>query len=96
MKIVVKEVGKKPEVREINGNLHEMQEIVGGYIECVHIGTQIACVCNEMGKLNGLRPNFMLDGDIIVGDVFFVGVGFDDFKSLSLKQIQFIKDAFRM
>lgn len=96
MRIVVKEVGKKPEVREINGHLHEMQEIVGGYIECVHIGSRLVCVCNENGKLNELPPNFMLNGDIICGDVFFIGVAEDDFTSLNNMQIQFVKDGFRM
>ena len=31
MKIVIKRVGQVPEVKEIKGELHEMQEIVGGY-----------------------------------------------------------------
>ena len=33
MKIVVKRAGKKPEVREIEHTLENLQEIVGGYIE---------------------------------------------------------------
>ena len=90
MKIVVKKVGQKPEVKEINGELHEMQEIVGGYIECINIVDNILCVCNEEGKLMGLLPNFVFNGDIIVGDVFFCVGGEEDFESLSNDQIELL------
>lgn len=90
MKIVVKKVGQKPEAKEINGELHEMQEIVGGYIECINIVENILCVCNEEGKLMGLTPNFAFGEDIIVGDVFFCVGGEEDFESLSDDQIEFL------
>ena len=90
MKVVIKKAGQKPEVKEINGELHEMQEIVGGYIECINIVDNILCVCNEEGKLIGLPPNFALRGDIIVGDVFFCVGGEEDFESLSDDQIEFL------
>lgn len=90
MKIVVKKVGQKPEVKEINGELHEMQEIVGGYIECINIADNILCVLNEEGKLMGLLPNLVFNGDIIVGDVFFCVGGEEDFESLSDDQIEFL------
>ena len=90
MKIVVKKVGQKPEVKEINGELHEMQEIVGGYIECINIVENILCVCNEEGKLMGLPSNFAFGGDIIAGDVFFCVGGEEDFESLSDEQIELL------
>ena len=90
MKIVVKKVGQNPEVKEINGELHEMQEIVGGYIECINVVDNILCVCNEEGKIIGLSPNFSFRGDIIVGDVFFCAGGEDDFESLNDDQIEFL------
>ena len=90
MKIVVKKVGQKPEVKEINGELHEMQEIVGGYIECINIVDNILCVCNEEGKLMGLPQNFAFNGDIIVGDVFFCVGGEEDFESLSDDKIELL------
>lgn len=82
MKIVIKKVGQAPEVKEIKGELHEMQEIVGGYIECFKVFDNILCVCNEEGKLKGLPINFTFGGDFIVGDVFFCLSGFDDFEGL--------------
>ena len=90
MKIVVKKVGQKPKVKEINGELHEMQEIVGGYIECINIVENILCVCNEEGKLMGLPLNFAFGEDIIVGDVFFCVGGEEDFESLSDDQIELL------
>ena len=82
MKIVIKRVGQVPEVKEIKGELHEMQEIVGGYIECFPVFDNVLCVCNEEGKLKGLPINFIFGGDFIVGDVFFCTAGIDDFESL--------------
>lgn len=83
MKIVVKKVGQKPEVKEIQGTLEEYQEIVGGYIECFPVFDDILCVCNEEGKLFGLPTNFIFGGDVIVGDVFFCTAGEEDFESLN-------------
>ena len=83
MKIVIKRVGQVPEVKEIKGELHEMQEIVGGYIECFQVFDNVLCVCNEEGKLKGLPINFIFGGDFIAGDVFFCLAGFDDFESLN-------------
>ena len=88
MRIVVKKVGKMPEVREIKGDLEDYQEIVGGYIECFIIFGDILCVCNEEGKLRGLPANFIFNNDFIVGDVFFCSIYGDDFDSLNDKQIE--------
>ena len=87
MKIVVKNAGEKPVVKEIKGELNEMQEIVGGYIEAFHVMDDILCVCNEEGKLIGLQPNFVLMNDVVVGNVFFVSAGEEDFESLNNEQI---------
>lgn len=88
MKIVVKKPGQEPEVKEIKGELHEMQEIVGGYIEAICIVDNILCVCNEEGKFQRLLPNFIFNGDTIVGTVFFCAAGYDDFESLNDEQIE--------
>lgn len=91
LKIVVKKAGQDPEVREIKGTLENIQEIVGGYIECFNLGFgNILCVCNEEGKLMGLKPNFIFNGDTVVGDVFFCAGGEEDFESLTDDQIEFI------
>lgn len=83
MRIVVKKAGQFPEMREIPNELSELQSIVGGYIECIHISGNILCVCNEEGKLKGLAPNFIFGNDMIVGDVFFCSANGEDFDNLS-------------
>ena len=95
MKIVIKKVGQEPEVKEINGELHEMQEIVGGYLEVIGLFDGIFCVLNEEGKLKGLPINFIFGGDFIVGNVFFCSVSGGDFASLNDMQINTILKLFK-
>ena len=94
MKVVIKKVNENPVLTYINGDLKEMQEIVGGYIETFPVYDNILCVCNENGKLMGLRPNFKFGFDTIVGNVFFVAAGYEDFESLSDKQATAIIETF--
>ena len=108
MRIVVKKVGEKPEVREIEDNLEAFKEIVGGYkeiaggyIECVTLTHNVfsrlynvICVCNEEGKLMGLPGNFFFGLDVIVGDVFFCAVNGEDFDSLNDDQIDCLMSVF--
>lgn len=95
MKIVIKKVGQEPEVKEIKGELYEMQEIVGGYLEVIGIFGGIFCVLNEEGKLKGLPINFIFGGDFIVGNVFFCSVSGGDFESLNDMQIDTIIKLFK-
>ena len=78
MKILVIKPYQKPEVIEIDHTLEAMQAIVGGYIEAIYPfdDPDIALVCNEEGKIDGLMPNrFLLNRnngvcDYICGDFF--------------------------
>lgn len=57
---VIPAVGEPYEVQPKNGKyfvLKEMQEIVGGYIEIIHLGNDKLMVVNEEGKLEGLPWN---------------------------------------
>ena len=94
MKIIVKEVNKQPEVREIENELSVLQELVDGYIEVVRID-DILLICNEEGKLQGLPPNFSIGHDTIVGTAVFVGFdGSEDFTSLTDMQVLWVMDKF--
>lgn len=95
MRIVIKKVDQKPVVKVVSGELKELQEIVGGHIECIDVGDNILCVCNEEGKLLGLRPNFIARTNIICGDVFFCSKGYEDFESLTDSQIVKLLNTFR-
>ena len=94
LRIVLKKVGKKPEIMNIENTLDAKQKLVGGLIEVVGLTEDILLVCNEEGKLDNLLPNLMFDYDYIAGDCFFVGDDYKngDFKSLTDEQIEKIQD----
>ena len=83
---------KKPRVVEIPNTLEAMQKLVGGYIEeYMPFDDEVAIICNEEGKMNGLPLNRAIcaDGskeilDIIAGDFFiaYAPVESENFKSL--------------
>lgn len=94
LRIVLKKVGKIPEIMNIENTLEAKQELVGGLIEIATVTDEILLVCNEEGKLENLLPNLMFDFDYIAGDCFFVGDDYDngDFKSLTDEQINEVYD----
>ena len=98
MRVLVVEPEHRPEVREINGSLQSMQEIVGGLIQPVPLlgDSAIVLVCNDEGKLLNLPANHGLRDengqlyDIICGTFFLCGApaGCDHFISLTSEQIE--------
>ena len=90
IQVVLCEPGKKARVTTIQNNLASLQKMVGGYIEAVYpYEDPVAIVCNEEGKINGMDLNRALrdDGgkiyDILAGPFLVVGLGEEDFSSLS-------------
>lgn len=90
MKVVVVEPTRRPYVKDVKEGLESLQHEVDGYIEAIYpFDDDVAIVCNEEGKLNGLQANRGLydeDGnlyDILVGTFLVVGLAEDDFGSLS-------------
>ena len=81
-------------------SLEEMQKIVEGHIEAVPTalaqgwsqepGVGLALIVNEEGKLMGLKPNFRLEHDLIVGTVVFIATSGEDFCGLSVSQENFV------
>jgi len=77
MKVIIVKPFTNPYVKEIKGDLKSMQTVVGGYIQAIYpFDDEVALVCNEEGKINGLMPNrFLLNRnngicDYICGDFF--------------------------
>lgn len=95
MKVVIKKVGREPEVVEIEDRLEVYQEIVGGYIEAFPFWEDILCICNEEGKFNGMLPNFRIPHDIIFGDVIFISARGEDFAGLNEVQIEMLNVIFK-
>ena len=90
-----------PYVKEIDPGLKSLQQEVDGWIEAVYpFEDQVAIICNEEGKMNGMAPNRALydeDGqvyDIVAGQFLVVGLTEDNFGSLSPEQIKKFSDRF--
>lgn len=95
LKILVVEPMTPPTVQEIDGSLESMQKIVGGTIQAVYAFDEPVCiVCNDEGKLLGLPMNRALTDesgvpyDIVCGTFFVVGIGDENFTSLTEQQIE--------
>jgi hypothetical protein len=92
IKVVIVEPLKKPYVKVIKNDLEPMQEIVGGYIECVPVYPEnngnpgLDIVLNEEGKINGKsKPNRLYaDGEDVLFGTFFVTKSNEDGEFISL------------
>ena len=103
MRILLVEPGKRPVLKEIDGSLKSMQEIVGGTIQALYpFGEPVALICNDEGKLLGLPLNRALrdeEGriyDIVAGTFFLCGApeGSGTFSSLTSPNIKKFKQKF--
>lgn len=91
IEVIMVEPGKRPRIEVMNGSLEAMQKAVGGYIEeYMPFEDEVAIVCNDEGKINGLEPNrgiFDKEGelqDIICGPFFICYAPVESEKYLSL------------
>lgn len=94
--VLLVEPGKYPRMIEMEDSLESMQRVVGGNIEeFMPYADEIAIICNEEGKFNGMPPNraiyFESEGakiremvDIIFGKFFICYVPAESEKMLSL------------
>lgn len=88
MRIIKVEPYKEPEIAEIKGDLESLQQTVGGYIQAVYpFQDEVAIVCNDEGKINGLEMNRALSSygeiyDIIHGTFFICGLGEENFDDI--------------
>ena len=94
IRILVKKVGEDPIVKVIPNTLEAKQKIVGGLIEVVPYQDDMLLVCNDEGKIIGLKPNVCFDMDYIAGDMFVIGDDYKnaDFRSLTDEEITRAKE----
>ena len=90
MRVILCRPGEKAETIEMEDSLKAMQNMVGGMIEeYMPWEDEVAIICNEEGKLERLEPNRSLRDDqgkiydVLVGRFMVVGLGYEDFDSLS-------------
>lgn len=95
MRILIVEPEKAPKEYELVDGLKEMQRIVGGYIQAIYpFPEEVALICNDEGKLQGLPLNRGLRDeqgklyDIICGTFFLCGAPFDGENFTSLTPVQ--------
>ena len=84
--------GQSATVIRIQNTLEAKQAFVGGYIQVVYPFDDVAIVCNENGKVNGMDPcRALFDEsgdiyDIIVGPFLICGLDDEGFISLTKEQ----------
>ena len=91
IKVLMVEPGKHPMVTKLKDDLDSLQKAVSigadyqGLIEFVSLGNGDCIMCNEEGKLIGLKGNRRLGNDILVG-VFYIMSESEDGELLSLAE----------
>ena len=75
MRILVFEPLKEPYVRDIEDDIHAMQEIVGGSIEPIYFEPKnnALCWCNDEFLLNGSKPNRIVGNTLVHGTFYISG-----------------------
>ena len=102
MTVLVVEPLKEPYVKQIDPGYKSMQAEVDGTIQAIYpYDDPVALVCNDEGKLVGMDLNRGLRDDtgnlydIVAGTFLVVGLGEEDFTSLSPELIQKYTEQFR-
>ncbi|HCJ56617.1 MAG TPA: hypothetical protein DHV55_04065 [Clostridiaceae bacterium] len=89
IKVLKIDVGQPPVIKEIQNDLDGLQAEVGGLIQVIGLEDGCLLVCNDEGKLNGMKPNRWFYDDIICGPFFICGDSMEgDFISLTSKQAE--------
>ena len=100
MRVIGKRFEKAPEVMEIENDLKEIQEFVGGYIEVPFVSSglsdrNIVAVVNEEASIEGLKPTLALvrNGQVagcLLGQLFFCSTEDGEFIGLNDEQVEYL------
>ena len=105
MKVLLVKPGEIARRVELGGSLEDMQQAVGGYIESyMPFEDEVALVCNDEGKMNGLPLNRGIRDDngeiidVICGDFFicYAPIGSEYFHSLPDDLMEKYEEQFRL
>ena len=96
IKVLVVKPEQVPTIAEYEDRLETWQQLVGGYIElCYPFEDDVAILCNEEGKINGLPLNRAIRDaggeivDIIAGTFALIGLDDEDgFRSLTDEELE--------
>lgn len=84
MKVLIVEPGKRPIKADIDHTLHNLQKVVGGYIQAIYPWNDpVALVCDEEGLLKQLEFNRYVAPEVAIFGTFFIcGLSEEDFADL--------------
>ena len=90
MKVLIVEPGKRPIKADIDHTLHNLQQVVGGYIQAIYPWDDpVALVCDEEGLLKQREFNRYIDPEVVIFGAFFIcGLGEEDFADLPEAMIE--------
>ncbi len=101
MTVLLVNAEEYPQTVEIAAGLESLQQAVQGNIEVVYpFDDPVGIICNEEGKLNGMKLNRALRNDqgeiqdILTGPFLVVGLGAEDFRSLTPQEITKYEELF--
>lgn len=91
IRVLYVEPNKLPKEMMIDNTLEAKQHLVDGYIECTYLpnDSSVVLICNEEGKINGMRYNRDIGHDIIFGPFIIARDNPEsgDFESLTDEQV---------
>jgi len=85
IRAIGKQPGHPPYELNLSNDLRRLQTFVGGYIETVTVASDLVVICNEEGRLWGLRSNCRIAGVEFYGPVLLVGYKDDVFCDVPLR-----------
>lgn len=95
MTVLLVNAEEYPKEVQIPTGLESLQQAVQGNIEIVYpFDDPVGIICNEEGKLNGMKLNRSLRNeqgeiqDILTGPFLIVGLGAEDFRSLTPEEMK--------
>lgn len=71
-------------VTHISNRLENLQNTVGGYIECVSLDEKTVVICNEEGLLQHLPYNVKLNNSMFVGTIIICSIKDEEFADLKM------------
>lgn len=76
----------------VDNTLEAVQELVGGYIETVPLNMPgVILVCNEEGKLRGMKPNPYPGIPDLVGPWFICGFRGEEFTDVPREYVKLVR-----
>ena len=87
------EPNKLPQEVEFEKKLENLQKYVKGYIEQTYLSDDdsVVIVCNEEGKVKGMKLNRYIGHDIIAGPFLILGDDYENGEFTSLTDVQIEK-----